>query len=356
MYRYDDFDQRIVDERVAQFRDQTRRYPRRRADRGRVPAAAPAERPLHPAARADAAGRDSLRPAVVARSCASSRTSRARYDRGYGHFTTRQNIQFNWPQLEEVPDILAELAEVEMHAIQTSGNCIRNITTDHFAGVARRRDRRSAAVVRAHPPVVDVPSRVRVPAAQVQDRGHRRDARPRRDRSCTTSACTRVRNDAGEVGFRVIVGGGLGRTPIDRPRRSASSCRAPELLTYLDAILRVYNRYGRRDNKYKARIKILVKELHAGRVPRQVEAEWEHLRGGPAHGAATRRSRASPRTSPRRRTSDFAARRASRTAPRVADSRPFARWVAAQRPRAQGAGLRDRHAVAEDAPACRRAT
>ena len=136
MYRYDDFDAALVARRVAQFRDQTQRFLARRADRGRVPAAAPAKRPLHPEARADAAHRDSVRPRSPRRSCACWRSIARQYDRGYGHFTTRQNIQLNWPRLEDVPDILALLATVDMHAIQTSGNCVRNTTSDPFAGVA----------------------------------------------------------------------------------------------------------------------------------------------------------------------------------------------------------------------------
>ena len=178
MYRYDAIDQALVDERVAQFRDQTRRflagelsedefrhlrlrnglYIQRHAPMLRVaiPYGLLSSRQLRTLAR-------------IAR----------RYDRGYGHFTTRQNIQFNWPKLEQVPDILAELAAVEMHAIQTSGNCIRNTTSDHLAGVAAGRDRGSAALVRDHPAVVDVSSRVHLPAAQIQDRRHRIAAQDR---------------------------------------------------------------------------------------------------------------------------------------------------------------------------------
>ncbi len=189
MYRYDSFDQRIVDERVAQFRDQTRRYlageltedefrPLRLQNGLYIQKHAPMLRVAIPYGLLSTRQLRTL--AHIART----------YDRGYGHFTTRQNIQFNWPQLEQVPDILAELARVEMHAIQTSGNCIRNITSDHFAGVGRRRDRRPAPVRRTDPPVVDVPPGVRLPAAQVQDRGHRRRATTAPRSSSTTSACS----------------------------------------------------------------------------------------------------------------------------------------------------------------------
>ena len=173
MYRYDAFDQRLVDERVAQFRDQTRRFltgeltedefrPLRLQNGLYIQRHAPMLRISIPYG---------LLSSKQLRMLA--RIARV-YDRGYGHFSTRQNLQLNWPRLEDVPDILADLATVEMHAIQTSGNCIRNITSDHFAGVARRRDRRSAPVLRAHAAVGDAASRVRVPAAQVQDRHHRR--------------------------------------------------------------------------------------------------------------------------------------------------------------------------------------
>ena len=201
-------------ERVAQFRDQTRRFlageltedefrPLRLQNGLYIQRYAPMLRVAIPYGLLSS--RQLRKLAHIAR----------KYDRGYGHFTTRQNIQFNWPKLEEVPDILAELATVEMHAIQTS----RQLRPQHHHRPFRRRGaptRSSIRVrlVRADPPVVDVPSGIRVPAAQVQDRGQRR-RRPTAPRcSCTTSACTPCATTRGEVGFRVIVGGGLGRTPI----------------------------------------------------------------------------------------------------------------------------------------------
>ena len=203
-----------------------------------------------------------------------------KFDRGYGHFSTRQNIQFNWPKLENVPDILAELAEVQMHAIQTSGNCIRNTTTDHFAGVAKDEIVDSfvwCELVRQwstfHPEFAFLPRKFKIAVNGAAA-----------DRAATfvhDIGLHALKNAAGEIGFRVIVGGGMGRTPV-----IGSVIREflpwTHLLTYLDAILRVYNRYGRRDNKYKARIKILVKALGADVFGGMVETEWAHLENGPA--------------------------------------------------------------------------
>ncbi|MDB5865490.1 MAG: sulfite reductase, partial [Betaproteobacteria bacterium] len=202
------------------------------------------------------------------------------YDRGYGHFSTRQNIQLNWPALENVPEILAELAKVQMHAIQTSGNCIRNITSDHFAGIAPDEIVDPLVwceVLRQwstfHPEFAYLPRKFKIAvsgatedraAIQVHDVG-----------------LQAVRNDAGEIGFSVLVGGGLGRTPIIGAVIN-EFVAWPHLLTYLDAVLRVYNRYGRRDNKYKARIKILVKDRTPEGFRKEVEAEWAHTKGGPA--------------------------------------------------------------------------
>ncbi len=182
MYVYDPVDQQLVEQRVAQFRDQTRRCldgelteeefrPLRLQNGLYIQRHAPMLRVAVPYGLLSSRQLRTL--AQIARE----------YDRGYGHFSTRQNIQFNWPELEDVPEILAELATVQMHAIQTSGNCIRNTTTDQFAGVAAGRAGRPAPLVRDHPPVVDVPPRIRLPAAQVQDRGQRRGERPRRHRS-----------------------------------------------------------------------------------------------------------------------------------------------------------------------------
>jgi sulfite reductase (NADPH) hemoprotein beta-component len=199
-----------------------------------------------------------------------------RYDKGYGHFTTRQNIQYNWPALSDVPDILAELAEVEMHAIQTSGNCIRNVTSDQYAGAAADEiedPRIYCEIIRQwstfHPEFSFLPRKFKIAvtgapndraAVRVHDIGLRM-----------------VRDDAGEPGFEVMVGGGLGRTPmIGKTIRPFLPKR--HLLSYLEAILRVYNLFGRRDNMYKARIKILVHEVGAERFSQLVEEEWSHIK------------------------------------------------------------------------------
>jgi sulfite reductase (NADPH) hemoprotein beta-component len=278
MYRYDSIDQRIVDERVAQFRDQTRRFlsgelsedefrPLRLRNGLYIQKHAPMLRVAIPYGLLSSGQLRKL--AFIART----------YDRGYGHFSTRQNIQFNWPRLEDVPDILSHLAEVQMHAIQTSGNCVRNITTDHFAGVAPDEIVDPFVWSEAmrqwstfHPEFGFLPRKFKIAINGSQE-----------DRAATLVhdiGIHAVRNETGEVGFRVIVGGGLGRTPIvGHVIREFLPWQ--HLLTYLDAILRVYNRYGRRDNKYKARIKILVKELTPARFAAQVEEEWAHLKDGP---------------------------------------------------------------------------
>src|SRR5436309_12975670 len=203
-----------------------------------------------------------------------------KYDRGYGHFTTRQNLQFNWPKLEDVPDILADLAAVEMHAIQTSGNCIRNITSDHFAGVAGDEvvdPRPYAELVRQwaalHPEFAYLPRKFKIAVTAA--------ANDRTALLIHDIGLQIVRDDAGDLGFRVIVGGGMGRTPMIGHVIREFLPRA-EILNYLDAILRVYNRYGRRDNKFKARVKILVKDRTPAAFARDVEEEWSHLQGGPA--------------------------------------------------------------------------
>jgi len=288
MYLYDEIDQRIVDERVSQFRDQTRRHlagelseddfrPLRLQNGLYIQRYAPMLRVAIPYGLVSSA--QLRRLAHIART----------YDRGYAHFSTRQNIQFNWPRLEAVPEILAELAEVQMHAIQTSGNCVRNTTTDHFAGVARDEIVDSfvwCELIRQwstlHPEFAYLPRKFKIAvsgsaadraATWVHDIGlHAR-------RSAEGDGVDGA--EQGAVGFRVIVGGGLGRTPIvGHAIREFLPWR--HLLTYLDAILRVYNRYGRRDNKYKARIKILVKELTPEVFAQKVEEEWSHLRDGPA--------------------------------------------------------------------------
>ncbi len=279
MYRYDKVDQALVEQRVAQFRDQTRRYfageldeeefrPLRLQNGFYVQRHAPMLRVAIPYG---------LLAAQQLRTLASiART----YDRGYGHFTTRQNIQFNWPRLEDGPDILAELATVEMHAIQTSGNCVRNTTSDQFAGVAHDEivdPRPYCELIRQwstfHPEFAYLPRKFKIAVSSSVE-----------DRAATfvhDIGLHIVRNGAGEIGARVIVGGGLGRTPVIGTVIREFIARA-ELINYLDAILRVYNRFGRRDNKYKARIKILVRELTPARFAAEVEAEWALLKGGPA--------------------------------------------------------------------------
>jgi sulfite reductase (NADPH) hemoprotein beta-component len=279
MYRYDQYDHLIVKERVAQYRDQVRRrlsdeliedefrilrlqnglYLQRHAYMLRiaVPYGLLASRQVRMFAH-------------IAR----------KYDRGYGHFTTRQNIQFNWIKLEESPDILAELATVEMHAIQTSGNCIRNTTSDELAGVAADEivdPRPYAELIREwstfHPEFAYLPRKFKIAISGSEQ-----------DRAATAVhdiGLHVIKNEAGEVGFRVLVGGGMGRTPI-----LGSQIRDflpwKHAMSYLEAILRVYNQYGRRDNIYKARIKILVKAIGPEEFARQVEAEWQDIKDGPS--------------------------------------------------------------------------
>ncbi|GHD75695.1 nitrite/sulfite reductase [Vogesella fluminis] len=279
MYKYDEVDHRLLRERVEQFRDQTRRYlvgelsedefrPLRLMNGLYIQRHAPMFRIAIPYGHL--ASRQLRRLARIART----------YDKGYGHFTTRQNMQFNWPALERVPDILTELAEVEMHSIQTSGNCVRNTTTDVFAGVAADElidGRAYCEIIRQwstlHPEFAYLPRKFKIAVSgSVEDRA----ATLVHDIGLHV-----VKNDAGEVGFRVIVGGGLGRTPmVGKVIREFLPTR--HLLTYLDAILRVYNRFGRRDNKFKARIKILVQALTAEGFAAKVEDEWAHLKDGPA--------------------------------------------------------------------------
>jgi len=279
MYVYDQIDQRLVNERVTQFRGQTTRFlageltedqfrPLRLQNGLYLQRFAPMLRVAIPYGLLSA--RQLRKLAYIAR----------KFDRGYGHFSTRQNIQFNWPKLEDVPDILAELADVQMHAIQTSGNCIRNTTTDHFAGVARDEIVDSfvwCELIRQwstfHPEFAFLPRKFKIAVNGASA-----------DRAATfvhDIGLHALKDEAGEVGFRVIAGGGMGRTPvIGSVIREFLPWR--HLLTYLDAVLRVYNRFGRRDNKYKARIKILVKELGADVFAGMVEAEWAHLANGPA--------------------------------------------------------------------------
>ena len=278
MYIYDNYDQQIVEDRVRQFRDQTRRYfageltedeylPLRLQNGLYVQRHAPMLRIAVPYGLL--ASKQLRKLADITR----------KYDKGYAHITTRTNVQLNWPALENVPDILQELASVQMHAIQTSGNCIRNTTTDQFAGVARDESidpRPWCEIIRQwstfHPEFARLPRKFKIAvngcasdraAIEVHDIG-----------------LEAVHNDAGELGFRVLVGGGLGRTPI------VGSCINEfmpwqHLLGYLESILRVYNRFGRRDNKFKARIKILVKALTPEVFAERVAEEWAHLKDGP---------------------------------------------------------------------------
>ncbi|HJW02618.1 MAG TPA: nitrite/sulfite reductase, partial [Azospira sp.] len=279
MYRYDNFDHAFVQERAVQFRDQVRRWkagelsddefrPLRLQNGLYIQRHAPMFRIAVPYGMLSST--QLRRLASIARD----------YDKGYGHFTTRHNMQFNWIPVERVPDALAELAEVEMHAIQTSGNDIRNVTTDQFAGVAADEildPRPLCEIIRQwstfHPEFSFLPRKFKIAVTGALE-----------DRALTwfhDIGLHIVKNEAGEVGFRVIVGGGLGRTPI-RGQVVREFLPWQDILTYSEAILRVYNRYGRRDNAFKARIKILVQALGVEKFAEQVEAEWTHLKGGPA--------------------------------------------------------------------------
>lgn len=277
MYKYDDYDRKLVTERVAQFRNQTQRFlageltedefRTLRLQNGLyIQRHAPMLRVAIPYGMLNSSQLNSL--AYIA----------DEYDRGYAHFTTRQNIQYNWPALENVPDILEELSKVEMHAIQTSGNCIRNTTSDPFAGIAKDElvdPRPYCEIIRQwstfHPEFIHLPRKFKIAVNGALDD---RAAVQVHDIGINLSL-----NETGEVVAQVLAGGGLGRTPVigsviknDLPWH--------ELLNYIEAIMRVYNRYGRRDNLYKARIKILVRALGPEEFAKQVEAEWQHTRGG----------------------------------------------------------------------------
>jgi len=279
MYIYDKYDHQMLQDRIRQFRDQTQRFlngkltpeqflPLRLQNGLYIQRLAPMLRVAIPYGMLSS--RQLRKLASIARD----------YDKGYAHFSTRQNIQYNWPQLEQVPDLLAELAEVEMHAIQTSGNCIRNTTTDQFAGVAPDEiedSRPWCEIIRQwstfHPEFAYLPRKFKIAVCG----------------TANDQAATQVhdiglyikKNYQGEIGFQVLVGGGLGRTPVIG---SVINEFLPwqHLLSYLDAIMRVYNRFGRRDNKYKARIKILVKEIGADAFREKVETEYRHDKDGPA--------------------------------------------------------------------------
>jgi len=277
MYRYDEFDVAFVSDRVAQFSDQVRR---------RIAGELTEEqfRPLRLMNGLYLQLHAYMLRIAIPYGTLSSRQLRmlahiARtYDRGYGHFTTRQNIQFNWPKLRDVPAILSDLASVEMHAIQTSGNCIRNVTTDQFAGAAADEiidPRPVGEIIRQwsslHPEFSFLPRKFKIALT-----GALRDRAGVKFHDIGLMAQT---NGAGEVGWAVYVGGGLGRTPMVG-KLINGYVPHEHLLAYLEAILRVYNRYGRRDNKFKARIKILVHEEGLENIKAQVEEEFAAMRGG----------------------------------------------------------------------------
>ncbi|MDH3314406.1 MAG: nitrite/sulfite reductase [Gammaproteobacteria bacterium] len=277
MYQYDEFDQRLVNERVEQFRDQVRRFldgqiGEEEFKQLRLRNGLYMQRHAHMLRVAIPYGLFTSRQlrmmAYIART----------YDRGYGHFTTRQNIQYNWPELRDVPDILADLASVQMHAIQTSGNAVRNITSDHFAGVAADEledPRPYCEILRQwstlHPEFSWLPRKFKIAVSAASS-----------DRTASLLhdiGLQIVDNDAGERGFRVLVGGGMGRTPVIGKLIREFLPRV-HLLSYVEAILRIYNLLGRRDNIHKARIKILVNQLGIDRFRELVEEEWLRIRDG----------------------------------------------------------------------------
>ena len=279
MYQYNYADQTLVEERVAQFRDQTQRFlagelpeeqflPLRLQNGLYIQRYAPMLRIAIPYGLL--ASYQLRKLAEITR----------KYDKGYGHFTTRTNMQLNWPKLEEVPDILAELASVQMHSIQTSGNCIRNTTTDPYAGIHKEEiadPRPYCEIIRQwstfHPEFAFLPRKFKIAVIGTA-----------KDRAATQVHDIGLhlkKNDAGELGFEVIVGGGLGRTPVIGKTINTFLPRQ-HLLSYLDAILRVYNLHGRRDNKFKARIKILVDSMGGPAFAKLVDAEWEaNIKDGP---------------------------------------------------------------------------
>ena len=279
MYHYDQYDFQIVKERIAQYRDQVRR---------RLSGELLEEefRPLRLQNGLYLQRHAYMLRVAVPYGLLNAQQMRMfgeiarKHDRGYGHMTTRQNIQYNWITLEETPEILEKLASVEMHAIQTSGNCIRNITTDEYCGVAADEivdPRPYAEIMRQwstfHPEFAYLPRKFKIAFnGSVEDRAAT---------AVHDLAFTVLQNEQGEVGFRVMVGGGMGRTPI-----LGSVIREflprEHLLTFTEAIMRVYNQYGRRDNIYKARIKILVKAIGAEDFARQVEQEWTDIKDGPS--------------------------------------------------------------------------
>ncbi|GAB4147696.1 MAG: nitrite/sulfite reductase [Sphingomonadales bacterium] len=279
MYRYDQFDTALVQERVDDFRDQVSR---------RLSGELSEEefRPLRLMNGLYLQLHAYMLRVAVPYGTLSSRQLRQlahiarKYDKGYGHFTTRQNIQYNWIKLADAPDILADLAAVEMHAIQTSGNCIRNVTSDQFAGVAADEvedPRPYGEVLRQwstfHPEFSYLPRKFKI---AITASGNDRAAIKLHDIGIVIE-----RNDAGETVFAIYAGGGMGRTPMIAQLIRGGVPRQ-HLLSYLEAIMRVYNRYGRRDNIYKARIKILLHEIGLEKFRAEVEAEWAKIKDGPA--------------------------------------------------------------------------
>ena len=278
MYRYDQFDHKIVAQRIAQFRDQVDRRlsGELTEDEFRI---LRLQNGLYMQIHAYM-----LRIAVPYGLLSSAQLRMfahiaRKYDRDYGHFSTRQNVQFNWIRLQDAADILADLASVEMHANQTSGNCIRNITCDEYAGVAQDEivdPRPFAELLRQwstfHPEFAYLPRKFKFAITGA--------ANDRAAIAVHDIGLSVVKNALGETGFRVLVGGGLGRTPVIGTE-ICDFVPWQDAITYLEAIVRVYNQYGRRDNIYKARIKILVKALGIEEFRRQVEAEWQFTKGGP---------------------------------------------------------------------------
>ncbi|MDO9150707.1 MAG: nitrite/sulfite reductase [Methylotenera sp.] len=275
MYKYDEIDQQIVDERVTQYRDQTRRYLAGELSEDEF-------RPLRLQNGLYIQRQAPMLRIAVPYGMLSSKQLRKlgdiskKYDKGYGHFSTRQNLQLNWPKLEDVPEILADLATVEMHAIQTSGNCIRNITTDQFVGVAPDEvidPRAIAEIMRQwstfHPEFALLPRKFKIAVSGTKN-----------DRALVQAhdiGLEFYRDSNNQVAIKVWVGGGLGRTPI-LGTVIREHLEWQHALTYCEAVIRVYNLHGRRDNIYKARIKILVKALGIDEFRQQVEAEWAHLK------------------------------------------------------------------------------
>ncbi len=274
MYRYDEFDQQLVNERVAQFSGQVARRLTGELTEDEF-------KPLRLMNGVYLQLHAYMLRIAIPYGTLSSKQLRMlahigrKYDRGYGHFTTRQNLQFNWPALKDVPDILKDLASVEMHCIQTSGNCIRNVTSDQYAGAAKNEledPRIVSEIIRQwstfHPEFSYLPRKFKIAVSGTPD-----------DRAAIRVhdiGIQIVQNGQGEIGYEIYVGGGLGRTPMIGKKISGFVPKA-DLLAYLEAIMRVYNMYGRRDNIYKARIKILVHEIGVEEMQRQVEAEFAEI-------------------------------------------------------------------------------